>query len=117
VFYGNLYQLNAEEEPELPDYPKSPASRAKYGPRGVMDCKATDKGDATVDPRFGKVGEQIIKDTGPLTKKRMETIDDDFADRAVGFIKRQAKADSPFFVWVISHTHLRTHPKPPSIGQ
>ena len=76
-FFGNLYHLNAEEEPELPDYPKDPAFRAKFGPRGVMDCKASDKDDPTVDPRFGKVGKQVCTDTGPLTKKRMETIDDD----------------------------------------
>jgi arylsulfatase A-like enzyme len=117
-FYGNLYHLNAEEEPELPDYPKDPAFKAKYGPRGVMDCKATDKDDPTLDPRFGKVGKQIIKDTGPLTKKRMETIDDDVADRAAEFIKREAKADKPFFVWVnFTHMHLRTHVKPGSVGQ
>ena len=117
-FYGNLYHLNAEEEPELPDYPKDPAFRAKYGPRGVLDCKATDKDDPTVDPRFGKVGKQMIKDTGPLTKKRMETIDDDIADRAVDFIKRQKKAGKPFFVWVnFTHMHFRTHTKPESIGQ
>src|SRR5438477_10979737 len=66
-FFGNLYHLNAEEEPENPDYPKDPAFRAKYGPRGVMDCKATNNDDLTVDPRFGKVGKQTIKDTGPLT--------------------------------------------------
>src|SRR6188508_928146 len=82
-FYGNLYHLNAEEEPELRDYPKDPAFRAKYGPRGVLDCKAADRDDTTVDPRFGKVGKQACRDTGPLTKKRMETIDDDVADRAV----------------------------------
>jgi arylsulfatase A-like enzyme len=117
-FYGNLYHLNAEEEPELPDYPKDPAFRARYGPRGVLDCKAADKDDATVDPRFGKVGKQIIKDTGPLTRKRMETIDDDVADRATDFIKRQAKAEKPFFVWVnFTHMHLRTHIKPESKGQ
>ena len=86
-FYGNLYHLNAEEEPELPDYPKDPAFRAKFGPRGVMDCKASAKDDPTVDPRFGKVGKQVCKDTGPLTKKRMETIDDDVAERAVDFIR------------------------------
>ena len=79
-FYGNLYHLNAEEEPEHADYPKDPAFREKFGPRGVLDCKATDKDDPTVDPRFGKVGKQTIKDTGPLTKKRMETIDDDIAE-------------------------------------
>ncbi|MGQ0635208.1 MAG: arylsulfatase [Planctomycetaceae bacterium] len=117
-FFGNLYHLNAEEEPELRDYPKDPAFRAKYGPRGVLDCKATDKDDTTVDPRFGKVGKQTIKDTGPLTKKRMETIDDETAERAVDFIKRQSKADKPFFVWVnFTHMHLRTHAKPASLGQ
>jgi arylsulfatase A-like enzyme len=117
-FYGNLYHLNAEEEPELPDYPKDPAFRAKFGPRGVMDCKASDKDDTTVDPRFGKVGKQVCKDTGPLTKKRMETIDDDVADRAIDFIQRQNKAGKPAFVWVnFSHMHFRTHTKPESIGQ
>jgi arylsulfatase len=117
-FYGNLYHLNAEEEPELPDYPKDPAFRAKYGPRGVMDCKASDKDDATVDPRFGKVGKQVCKDTGPLTKKRMETIDDDTADKAVDFIKRQKAANKPMFVWVnFTHMHFRTHVKPESVGQ
>ncbi|MFY4729663.1 sulfatase-like hydrolase/transferase, partial [Nitrospira sp. BLG_2] len=76
-FYGNLYHLNAEEEPELPDYPKDPSFRARFGPRGVLDCKASDRDDSTEDPRFGRVGKQVCKDTGPLTKKRMETIDDD----------------------------------------
>lgn len=117
-FYGNLYHLNAEEEPELPDYPKDPAFRQKYGPRGVMDCRATDKDDPTVDARFGRVGKQTIKDTGPLTRKRMETIDDDIADRAADFIKRQAQADKPFFTWVnFTHMHFRTHVKPESKGQ
>jgi arylsulfatase len=117
-FYGNLYHLNAEEEPELPDYPKDPAFRAKFGPRGVMDCKASDKDDTTVDPRFGKVGKQVCKDTGPLTKARMVTIDDDIADRAVDFIQRENKAGKPVFVWVnFTHMHFRTHTKPESIGQ
>ncbi|MEZ6140817.1 MAG: arylsulfatase [Zavarzinella sp.] len=117
-FYGNLYHLNAEEEPENVDYPKDPAFRAKFGPRGVLDCKASDKDDETVDPRFGKIGKQTIKDTGPLTKKRMETIDDDIAERAADFIKRQASAGKPFFVWVnFTHMHFRTHPKPESKGQ
>jgi arylsulfatase A-like enzyme len=117
-FYGNLYHLNAEEEPELPDYPKDPAFRKQYGPRGVLDCKASDKDDPTVDPRFGKVGKQIIKDTGPLTTKRMETVDDDIAGRAAEFIQRQAKADKPFFVWVnFTHMHFRTHTKAESKGQ
>jgi arylsulfatase A-like enzyme len=117
-FYGNLYHLNAEEEPELPDYPKDPAFKAKYGPRGVLDCKATDVDDPTVEPRFGKVGKQACTDTGPLTKERMVTIDDDIANRAVDFIKREAEADKPFFVWVnFTHMHFRTHTKPDSIGQ
>jgi arylsulfatase A-like enzyme len=117
-FYGNLYHLNAEEEPELPDYPKDPAFRAQFGPRGVLDCKASATDDATVDPRFGKVGKQVCTDTGPLTKKRMETIDDDTAARAVDFIKRQNAAGTPAFVWVnFTHMHLRTHTKPESLGQ
>ena len=120
-FYGNLYHLNAEEEPELPDYPKGsdfPHFRERFGPRGVLDCKATDTDDATVDPRFGRVGKQTVHDTGPLTKKRMETIDDDIADRSVDFIKRQAQAGKPFFLWVnFTHMHFRTHVKPESRGQ
>jgi arylsulfatase A-like enzyme len=117
-FYGALYHLNASEEPELPDFPKDPAFLAKFGPRGVLDCKASATDDATVDPRFGKVGRQACKDTGPLTKKRMETVDDDFAARAVDFIERQNKAGKPAFVWVnFTHMHFRTHTKPESIGQ
>ena len=117
-FYGNLYHLNAEEEPELPDYPKDPAFRAKFGPRGVLDCKATDKDDPTVEPRFGRIGKQTCVDTGPLTKKRMETIDDDIAARAVDFIQRQNKAGKPALVWVnFTHMHFRTHTKPSSLGQ
>jgi arylsulfatase A-like enzyme len=117
-FYGNLYHLNAEEEPELPDYPKDPAFRAKFGPRGVLDCKASDTDDPTVEPRFGKVGKQVCQDTGPLTKQRMLAIDDDIASRAVDFIQRQHKAGRPMFVWVnFTHMHFRTHTKPESLGQ
>ena len=117
-FYGNLYHLNAEEEPEHPDYPKGAGFHEKFGPRGVLDCRASDKDDATVDPRFGKVGRQVCKDTGALTRKRMETIDDDIADRAVDFIRRQHKAGKPVFVWVnFTHMHMRTHTKPASLGQ
>src|SRR5580692_10297934 len=76
-FFGNLYHLNAEEDPEDPDYPKDPAFTAKFGPRGVIKSKASDRDDPTIDPRFGKIGKQTIEDTGPLTKKRMETIDDE----------------------------------------
>ncbi len=120
-FYGNLYHLNAEEEPELPDYPTEadfPNFRNRFGPRGVMDCKASTVDDPTVDPRFGRVGKQVIKDTGPLTKKRMETIDDDVAARSTDFIQRMHQAGKPFFIWVnFTHMHLRTHAKPESVGQ
>ena len=109
-FYGNLYHLNAEEEPEHPDYPKNPAFRERFGPRGVMHSKASDVDDPTVEPRFGRVGKQTIEDTGPLTKKRMETIDDDVTDRAIEFIKKANAAGQPFFVWWNStHMHFRTH--------
>jgi len=72
-FFGNLYHLNAEEEPELPDYPKDPAYLAKFGPRGVLKCTATDVDDTTDDPRFGKVGKQKIVDTGALTRAGFKT--------------------------------------------
>jgi arylsulfatase A-like enzyme len=109
-FLGNLYHLNAEEEPELPDYPKDPAYLAKFGPRGVLKCKATDRDDPTVDPRFGKIGKQTIEDTGPLNKKRMETIDDETSAAAIDFMKRQQTAGKPFFVWFNpTRMHLRTH--------
>ena len=109
-FFGNLYHLNAEEEPELPDYPKDPAYRAKFGPRGVLKCKATDRDDPTVDPRFGKIGKQTIEDTGALTKKRMETIDDETSAAAIDFMKRQQTAGKPFFCWFNgTRMHLRTH--------
>jgi arylsulfatase len=117
-FYGNLYHLNAEEEPELPDYPKDSAFKAKFGPRGVLDCKASATDDPTVDPRFGRVGKQVCRDTGPLTRKRMETIDDDIANRAVDFLQRQKRAGKPVFLWVnFTHMHLRTHAKAASVGQ
>jgi arylsulfatase A-like enzyme len=109
-FFGNLYHLNAEEEPELPDYPKDPAYKAKFGPRGVLRCKASDRDDPTVDPRFGKIGKQTIEDTGALTKKRMETIDDETSAAAIDYMKRQQAAGKPFFVWFNStRMHLRTH--------
>jgi len=109
-FLGNLYHLNAEEEPELPDYPKDPSYRAKYGPRGVLHTIATTKDDPTVDPRFGRIGKQTIEDTGPLTKKRMETIDDETSAAAIDFMKRQKAANKPFFVWYnATRMHLRTH--------
>lgn len=109
-FFGNLYHLNAEEEPELPDYPKDPEYLKRFGPRGVLKCTATNSDDATTDPRFGRVGKQRIEDTGPLTKKRMETIDDETSAAAIDFIKRQTSAGKPFFCWFnATRMHLRTH--------
>jgi arylsulfatase A-like enzyme len=120
-FYGNLYHLNAEQEPEMYDYPKEkdfPNFRKNYGPRGVLHCFATDKDDPTEEPRFGRVGKQTIEDTGPLTQKRMETCDDDFAARANAFIKKAHDTGKPFFVWLnFTHMHLYTHTKPESLGQ
>ena len=105
-FYGNLYHLNAEEEPELPDYPKDPEFRKKFGPKGVIHSWALPN------------GKQKVEDTGPLTKKRMETVDDDVAERSAEFIENQHKAGKPFFVWVnFTHMHFRTHVKPESKGQ
>jgi arylsulfatase len=97
-FFGNLYHLNAEEEPELPDYPKDPEFKKKFGPRGVLHCVADGKGG------------QTVKDTGPLTKKRMETIDEEITAAALAWMEKQAKADKPFFLWYNSTAmHLRTH--------
>ena len=112
-FFGNLYHLNAEEEPEDFNYPRDPAFRAKFGPRGVLRCKATDIDDPTVDPRFGRVGKQSIEDTGPLTRKRMETIDDETSDAAVDYMRRQVAAGKPFFCWMnTTRMHFRTHVRP-----
>lgn len=109
-FFGNLYHLNAEEEPELPDYPKDPAYLAKFGPRGVLKCTASSSDDGTIDPRFGKVGKQKIVDTGALTKKRMETVDDETSAAAIDFMKRQHDGNKPFFCYFNStRMHLRTH--------
>jgi arylsulfatase A-like enzyme len=99
-FMGNLYHLNAEEEPENEDYPKNPEFRKKFGPRGVIHSWALPG------------GKQKIEDTGPLTKKRMETVDDETSDRALGFIREQVKANKPFFVWWNgTRMHFRTHVK------
>jgi len=104
-FYGNLYHLNAEEEPELPDYPKPeefPNFAEQFGPRGVIHSFADGR----------------IEDTGPLTKKRMETIDDDVANRSVEYVKQHAGTGEPFFLWTnFTHMHFRTHTKPESLGQ
>jgi arylsulfatase A-like enzyme len=99
-FFGNLYHLNAEEEPEMPNYPKDPTFRERFGPRGVIHSWATDKDDNTVMPRWGKVGRQKIKDTGPLTAKRTETCDEEFAEAAMDFIRRANRAGKPWLVWL-----------------
>ncbi len=117
-FFGNLYHLNAEDEPENPDYPKNPEFRKKFGPRGVLRCKASDKDDPTEDPRFGRVGKQTIEDTGPLNKKRQETVDEEFLAASLDFMDRQTKAGKPFFCWFNStRMHIYTHLKPESKGK
>lgn len=101
-FFGNLYHLNAEEEPEDPDYPKDPAFKKKFGPRGIIHSYADGK----------------IEDTGPLTKKRMETADDEFITAAQKFVAKAAKNKKPFFVWInTSGMHFRTHINPKHIGK
>ncbi|MCK8043502.1 arylsulfatase [Shewanella sp. 1CM18E] len=96
-FFGNLYHLNAEEEPENIDYPKDPEFRKKFGPRGVIKSSVDGK----------------IEDTGPLTKKRMETVDDETVEAAIDFMERKVKAKKPFFVWWSgTRMHFRTHVKP-----
>jgi arylsulfatase len=105
-FYGNLYHLNTEEEPELDGWPKDAGFNSRYLPRGVLDCVATDVDNPMVDPRFGRVGKQRIKDTGPLTSKRMETVDDEFLSHAMTFMERATKEGKPFFVW---HNPTRMH--------
>jgi arylsulfatase len=120
-FYGNLYHLNAEEEPERPNWP-SPEEFPRFNemarPRGVIHSWATDEDDDTVDGRYGRRGKQRIEDTGPLTKKRMETIDDETVAACQDFITRQHDAGTPFFVWMnTTHMHAFTHTKPESIGQ
>lgn len=100
-FMGNLYHLNAEEEPENADYPKNPEFKKKFGPRGVIKSTADGK----------------IEDTGPLTKKRMETIDDEITVGALDFMDRAKKADKPFFLWWnSSRMHVFTHLKKESQG-
>ncbi|ANL89130.1 arylsulfatase [Rhizobium phaseoli] len=117
-FFGNLYHLNAESEPENPDYPKDPKFRSMFGPRGVLHSFATEEDDPTEDPRFGRVGKQKIEDTGALTNKRQETVDEEFLAAAMGFIDKSAKAGKPFFCWFNStRMHIYTHLKPESQGK
>ena len=110
-FFGNLYHLNAEEEPERPYWP---ANDKQYtdnnSPRGVLRSKSTDKDDPTEQPHWGRVGRQTIEDTGPLTRKRMETIDDETTAAAVDFMGRQVQVKKPFFVWMnTTRMHVFTH--------
>src|SRR6266851_4922606 len=118
-FFGNLYHLNAEEEPERPNYPKDDAEFVKLNsPRGVLRCKATDRDDPTTDERWGRVGKQTIEDSGPLNKKRMETIDDETSDAAIDFVQRQTRANRPFFCWFnATRMHLFTHVRQSMRGQ
>ena len=106
-FFGNLYHLNAEEEPENPDYPKDPEFKKKFGPRGVLHCWANPDGTT-----------QKIEDTGPLTRKRMETVDEEFLDASLKFIDKAHKDGKPFFVWWNStRMHIWTHLKKESEGK
>jgi arylsulfatase A-like enzyme len=112
-FFGNLYHLNAEEEPEDPDYPKDTQFHARFGPRGMLHTFATDKDDPTADPRFGKVGKQTIQDTGPLTRKRMETVENEMVAASLDFMDRSVKARKPFLLWHnTSRMHVVTHLSP-----
>ncbi|HEY7065173.1 MAG TPA: arylsulfatase [Chloroflexota bacterium] len=117
-FFGNLYHLNAEEEPETEDYPKDPEYRKKYGPRGVLKCRATDADDASDDPQFGRVGKQVIENTGPLDTKRMETVDEEFVGAALDFMERKTKEGVPWFCYMNpTRMHVWTHLKPSSRGK
>jgi arylsulfatase A-like enzyme len=121
-FYGILYHLNAMEEPYEPDYPKSPQFLANFGPRDIVDTKATAVDDPTTDPRWGKVGKQTIVDGGPLpphpnmdpkAKFSMEDVDDELVRRSVDFMDRSVKANKPFFLWHNStRAHVWTHLAP-----
>lgn len=118
VFFGNLYHLNAEEEPENSDYPQNPNFRAQFGPRGVLRCIATTTDTPAHDPRFGPWGKQKCEDTGPLTRTRMETIDEEFLKATTDFIDDAVRDRKPFFVWFNStRMHIWTHLKPSSRGK
>ncbi len=116
-FFGNLYHLNIEEEPELPDYPTG-KMRDAIAPRGVFKCTASETDDPTEVPRFGAWGKQVCEDTGALTKKRMETIDEEVLAATEDFIKRAVADDKPFFTWFnATRMHVFTHLKPESEGK
>jgi arylsulfatase len=112
-WFGNLYHLNAEEEPEELDYPgqKNPAYKEKFGPRGALHAWATDVDDPTTDPKFGRVGKQRIQDTGALTRKRMETFDAEVLAETLKWMDRAGKSGKPFFLWFNSTAiHIWSHP-------
>ena len=112
-YAGVLYHLNALEEPENIDYPKDPEFFARFGPRDAIHTWATDKFDKTEDPRFGVVGKQKIESLGQVTKKRMETYDDETIEQTLDFMNRAVKADKPFFIWHnTTRTHAFTHLRP-----
>jgi len=114
-WFGNLYHLNAEEEPEELDYPgqKNPAYLQKFGPRGVLHTWATNVDDATVDPKFGRVGKQKIEDTGKLTRKRMETFDAEVTNETLKWMDAHGHGDKPLFVWFnTTAIHVWSHPNP-----
>jgi arylsulfatase A-like enzyme len=116
-FLGNLYHLNAEEEPETYYYPKDAEFRKQFGPRGVLHCYASDKDDPTVDGRNGAVGKQKCEDTGPLTRSRMPTIDEELLAGATKFIDKSVSDKKPFFVWFCTtRMHVWTHLKQSSDG-
>ena len=107
LLYGNLYHLNAEEEPEDPDYPKDPTFHEQFGPRGMLRCVAlTSDNPAPADPRFGAWGKQKCEDTGPLNRNRMETVEEDMLQVSVDFMDKSAKSGKPFFLW---HNTSRMH--------
>ena len=118
-FFGNLYHLNAEEEPERPYWPTDDkAFTSVNSPRGVLHTKASDKDDPTEQPHWGRVGKQAIEDTGALTRKRMETIDDETTTACIDFMGRQSKAGKPFFAWMnFTRMHVFTHVRESMRGQ
>jgi arylsulfatase A-like enzyme len=117
-FFGNLYHLNAEEEPEDPKYPKDPKFKDHFGPRGALKCLATNVDDPTEQPRWGRIGKQKIEDTGPLTKKRMETVDEEFLGGALDFMDRKTKEGKPWLCYLnTTRMHVWTHLKPASVGK
>ena len=118
-FFGNFYHLNAEEEPENPDYPKSPKFKEMFGPRGVFHCYATDTASSLPDDaRFGKWGKQRCEDTGPLTKKRMETVDEEVLAATTKFIDKEQQGGKPWFVWFnTTRMHIHTRLKAESQGK